>query len=278
MYIYVNILIKCVILHMLKKAERQSEIIHLVRQNGFIQTDKLASALGVSSITIRRDIKELHRKNLIRIEHGGASAIGYLQEKPEPEYETKKQLLAKQKEAIGRKAVSCINNGDILIIDAGTTCLQIAKQISIGNFSRLSVITNDIISAKELNTNPDITVILLGGIMRNQYHSVFSTIAENIISNMHSNKYFFAFDGFTTERGFSSTFLEEIPLKQKMMEISSTVIAVSDSSKIGVDALYTICEPNRVHRFITDSGISQFYEDSILSKGIDLSIVEALNE
>jgi len=256
------------------KAERHSEIVRLTEKHGFVQTEKFASMLGVSSVTIRRDIKELDKKNLIRMVYGGASSIGYLQERPEPEYDTKTHICALQKSAIGKKAVTFINNGDILILDAGTTCLQIAKQISIGNFTKLSVITSDIISAKELNSNPDIMVILLGGVMRNQYHCVFGTFAENLVSNMRANKYFFAFDGFTPDRGFSSTFLEEIPLKQKMIEISQTVIAVSDSSKIGTDALYTICNPDKVSQLITDSGIDPMYKESILSKGIDISIVE----
>ena len=84
----------------------------------------------------------------------------------------------------------------------------------------------------------------------------------------------FAFDGFIVDRGFSLTFLDEIPLKQKMIEISSSVIAVSDSSKIGVEALYTICGTNKIDRLITDSGIDSISKDSILSKGIEISIAE----
>jgi len=257
------------------KAERHPEIVRLTEKHGFFRTEKFASLLGVSNVTIHRDIKELDRKKLIRMVYGGASSIGYLQERPEPEYDAKTHICALQKSAIGEKAVTFINDGDILILDAGTTCLQIAKQISIGNFAKLSVITSDIISARELNSNPDIRVILLGGVVRNQYHCVFGAFAENFVSNMRANKYFFAFDGFTPDRGFSSTFLEEIPLKQKMIEISQSVIAVSDSSKIGADALYTICSPDKVSLLITDSGIDSRYKKSIFSMGIEIAIVEA---
>ena len=256
------------------KTERQFEIVRLAKEHGFIQTEKLASQLGVSDVTIRRDIRELNVKNLVRMEHGGVSAINYLQAKPEPEYETKMQVYLQEKKAIAKTAVSFINDGDILVIDAGTTCLQIARQINIAEITRLSVITNDIVIARELNENPNITVILLGGTMRSQYHNAFGSFTEAMISNLRANKFIFAFDGFTVERGFSSTFLEEISLKQKMIEISSSVIAVTDSSKIGVEALYTICDLNKVDRLITDSGISSVDKDAILSKGIKVSIAE----
>jgi DeoR/GlpR family transcriptional regulator of sugar metabolism len=262
---------------MLKK-ERQFEIVRLAKEHGFIHTEKLALQLGVSDITIRRDIRELNAKNLVRMEHGGVSAIDFLQAKPEPEYETKMQVCLQEKKAIGRKAVSFIKDGDILVIDAGTTCLQIAKQINIAEISRLSVITNDIVIARELNENPNISVILLGGTMRSQYHNAFGSFAEAMISNLRANKFFFAFDGFTVERGFSSTFLEEISLKQKMIEISSSVFAVTDSSKIGVEALYTICGLNKIDRLITDSGINSAIKDSISSKGIEISIAELQEE
>ena len=174
---------------MMMKKERQYKIVRLTKQHGFIHTDKLALQLGVSNVTIRRDIKELDAKSLVRMEHGGASAIDFLQS--EPEYEIKMQICAQEKKAIAKTAVSFINDGDILIIDSGTTCLQIARQINLAKFTKLSVITNDTKSASELNANPNITVILLGGTMRSQYHNVFGSFTEAMISNMHANKYFF---------------------------------------------------------------------------------------
>jgi DeoR family transcriptional regulator, fructose operon transcriptional repressor len=262
---------------MMLKKERQFEIVRLTNQQGFIRTDKLASMLKVSDVTIRRDIIDLNAKNLVKMEHGGVSATNFLQANQEPEYEKKMQNHALEKKAIGEMAVSFISNGDILIIDSGTTCLQIAQQINISKISKLSVITNDIVIARELNANKDINVILLGGIMRSQYHSTFGSFAEAMISKMRSNKFFFAFDGFSVERGFSSTFLSEIPLKQRMIEISSSVFAVSDSSKIGVEALYTICDVNKINKLITDSKIDQGIRNSISSKGIEVSIAAVDN-
>ena len=255
------------------KTERHSQILQLTRKHGFIQTDELASLLKVSQVTIRRDIKELDKKRLINMQYGGAATTDYLQARSEPEYETKMQIGAAQKQAIGRKALDFINDGDTLIIDSGTTCLQIARHICAGEYFRLSVITNDIITANELSANPHITVILLGGAIRNKYHNVYGLYAESMISSLRANKFFFAFDGFTIQRGFSSTFLEEVPLKQKMIESSASIIAVGDAAKVGVDALYTICGPERISHFITDSGIQAAQSEVITARGIELSIV-----
>lgn len=271
MIVYDNILLSHTLM---LKTERHSELLQLIRKQGFIQTDELASLLNVSQVTIRRDIKELDQKKLICMQYGGAATLDFLQIRPEPEYETKMQLNAPQKKAIGREALNYINDGDTLIIDAGTTCLEIAMHIAVATFSGLSVITNDILSCNELSANQNIKVIMLGGITRNNYHNVYGPYAESIVSNLRANKFFFAFDGFTDKRGFSSTFLEEIPLKQKMIESSSSVIAVSDSSKIGEDALYKICGPEKIDRIITDNWVSDLQRDSIIAQGIEISIAE----
>jgi len=255
------------------KTERQAQILRLIRQHGFIHTDEIAATLRVSTVTIRRDIKELDQQSLIKVEHGGATSVGYLEAVPEPIFETKMQMNALQKQAIGLKVVAFIEDGDTIIIDAGTTCLQIARNLKAAKFNQLTVITNDIVSARELSPIANITIILLGGILCFQYYNSYGPFAESTLSNLRANKFFFAFDGFTPDRGFSSTFLGEVPLKQKMLDISSRIIAVSDSSKIGVDALYTICEPQRVHALITDSGVGVKNADTIASMGIDTTIV-----
>lgn len=250
------------------KSERQTRILQLVRQKGFVHTDEIADELKVSTVTIRRDIKELGKRNLVRSEHGGATSISFLQGIPEPLFEAKMQIQEDHKRDIGKKAISLIHDDDMIIMDAGSTCCHLAMQLKTAAFKDLTVITNDIISAKELSLNPQISLILIGGVMRQQYYNTYGNFAETVLSNLRANMYFFAFDKFTTGHGFSSTCLQEVPLKQKMMEVSDKTIALCDSSKIGSDAPYRICGIEPVDLMITDSGIDPDKEEAIKAAGI----------
>ncbi len=256
------------------RIERQAKILELITQKGFIHNEDLAQTLRVSTVTIRRDLKELDNQKLIKLEHGGATRIDYLGGIPEPQYETKMFVNALQKQAIAKEALNEIKDGDSIIIDSGTTCLNLAKLLKRETFTKLTVITNDIMVAKELGPNSNITIIILGGILRKSYYNAYGPFTELILSNLKANKYFFAFDGFTANRGFSNTVLEEIPIKQKMIEISDQVIALCDSSKFGLGAPYIICGLEKIQKIITDEGIDKSQKDVFLNKGIELAVVE----
>lgn len=254
------------------KTERQAKILELIRQKSFIHNEDLANDLKVSIVTIRRDLKELDAQKLIKLEHGGATSNSYLDGFSEPQYETKMYVNALQKQAIARRAMDEIQDGDSIIIDSGTTCLNLAKLLKPAPINRLTVITNDIMVARELGPNPNITVILLGGILRRSYYNAYGPFTELILSNLKANKYFFAFDSLSVGRGFSNTILEEIPTKQKMIEISDRVIALSDSSKFNLTAPYMICGLEKVQMLITDEGIDHDQKEILMNKGMEVVI------
>jgi DeoR family transcriptional regulator, fructose operon transcriptional repressor len=256
------------------RSERQAKILELIRQKGFIHNEALALTLKVSTVTIRRDLKELDKQKLIKLEHGGATSIDYLEGIPEPQYETKMFVNALQKQAIAKEALKEIKDGESIIIDSGTTCLNLAKLLKREKFNKLTVITNDIMVARELGPNSNITIIILGGILRKQYYNAYGPFTELILSNLRANKYFFAFDGFTASRGFSNTVLEEIPIKQKMIEISDQVIALCDSSKFGLGAPYIICGLEKIQKIITNEGMDKNQRDVFSNKGVAVDIVE----
>jgi DeoR/GlpR family transcriptional regulator of sugar metabolism len=256
------------------RTERQAKILEMIRHKGFIHNEDLAQTLRVSIVTIRRDLKELDVQKLIKLEHGGAASSAYLDGISEPQYETKMFVNALQKQAIARKAVQEIVDGDSIIIDSGTTCLNLAKLLKRVTFSKLTVITSDIMVARELGPNANITTILLGGILRKSYYNAYGPFTEMILANLKANKYFFAFDGLSVNRGFSNTVLEEIPTKQKMIEISDQVIALSDSSKFNITAPYMICGLEKVQKIITDEGIDGIQKEMLVNKGIDVVTAE----
>lgn len=251
------------------RAERQAKILQMIREEGFIRSEDLIKLLNTSHVTIRRDLICLANQNLIKLEHGGATSIDYLEGMPEPQYDTKMFVHADEKEAVAAEAVKLIGDGSILFLDSGTTNFRIARKLLGQNFSKLTVITTDFMIAKELSVQSYITINLLGGIVRKSYYNTYGPYTEAILEHLKANIFFLGFDGASLGRGFSNTVLEEVPVKQKMIALADQVVAVGDASKFSVDAPYLICGWEKVHKVITNQSIDQKYVAFFKDKGID---------
>jgi len=239
------------------RAERQAKILEVIRERGFIQNDELINRFKVSHVTIRRDLITLANQNLIHLEHGGATSIDFLEGHSEPVYDMKLYVNSDAKIAMANTAINFIHDGDILILDSGTTNFRLAQKIKTVNFKELTVITTDLMVAKELSPHPNISINVLGGILRSSYFNVYGPFTELILSKLKADKLFLGFDGCSMTRGLSLNVLGEVPAKQKMIEICDEVIAFGDSSKFGVNAPYLICEWDDIHRVIVDDGIKE---------------------
>ena len=243
------------------KAERQAIILQLISDRGFIRTDELLEELDVSHVTLRRDLIALAKQNLIHLEHGGATRIDYLDGIAEPLYDTKLYVHSEAKNAMAEAGAALIRDGDIIVLDSGTTSYRLAQRLKIGKFTALTVITSDIMVAKELSPHPNISVLVLGGILRRSYYNVYGPFTEMVLSNLKASKVFLGFDGASVSRGLSLNVLEEVPVKQKMIDICDDVIAFGDSGKFGKDAPYQICGWDKVTRVIADTRLSAEYLD-----------------
>jgi len=253
------------------KAERQADILQLINDNGYIESDKLIKRLGVSHVTIRRDLLALSNQNLIRLEHGGATRIDFLEGIAEPLYDTKVFVHSAEKSAIAESAAGMVNNGDILVLDSGTTNLKIAQKLRSRKFTSLTVITSDIMVAKELSSHPNIVINMLGGILRKSYFNVYGPFTELVLSKLKADKLFIGFDGAMLGRGLSLNLLEEVPIKQKMIEICDEIVAVGDSSKYGINAPYHICNWENLTHVIVDESIADEYKDYLTQSDLNIS-------
>ena len=259
---------------MMLRAERQAKILQIIREKGSVSSEILIDTFDVSHVTIRRDLVALAKQNLIILEHGGATSIDYLEGKPEPLYETKLYIHSDKKNAIAKEAVKLVGDGDVLILDSGTTNYRLAQYLKTQQFNALTVITSDIMVAKELSSQSRITVIILGGIVRKSYYNAYGLYTESILEQLKAKKYFIGFDGANLQRGLSNNVLEEVSVKQKMIDVSEETIALGDSTKYSVDAPYTICGWNKIHRVITDSQIDEKFTAYFSEAGIHYQLVE----
>lgn len=231
------------------ESERQNAILTDIKNSVSASVTKLARKYNVSPNTIRRDMARLEKNGLIRRIHGGAvlnDIGGY-----DLPFEQRKIELIHEKEAIGAAAASLVANGDSIIIDAGTTCLMVAKHLK--HLRNLTVLTNSIAVATELSNNPGILVFLCGGMLRRETLSLVGPPAEDFFNTIHVNKLFLATGGIAVDKGvITNPNIHEIPIKKKMMEAAQEIIVVADNGKFNKLSLQPFAEIREIDIFITD--------------------------
>lgn len=249
--------------------DRRNEIIRLIQENGKARVEELSALFNVSTVTIRNDLNYLERKNLIDRVYGGALArvaVAY-----DSALTEKAKLHVDEKRRIGAKAAEMIFDGESIILDSGTTTIEIAKRIK--GIKSLTVMTNAVNIATELAGNPDIFVMLTGGNLRENSFSLVGPQAEATLQEFYFDKVFLGVDGFDLATGLTTPNHLEAHLNAMMIKVSKETIIVTDSSKFGRKSLSRISGPEKISRIITDSGINREYLDYFESLEIDTILV-----
>lgn len=249
--------------------ERHSYILEKLKKEGKVNVLNLCDDLNVSSVTIRKDLKLLEDKNLLFRTHGGATVANpYTSDRPVNE---KEKIHSEEKMEIGAVAASLIAAHDCIIIASGTTVLSLAKNIK--TQEPLTVITAALNVATELNANPAIEVLFLGGILRKSSSSGTGMYAERILEDFSCSKLFLGVDGIDVEFGLTTTHVMEAQLNRKMILAAQKTIVLADSSKFGKKGFGKICGLEDVEQIITDKGISAHILETLRSMGIEVTIV-----
>src|ERR1700732_2820215 len=228
--------------------ERQRAILELLRRDGRVVVVDLAEQYDTSQVTIRKDLETLHLKGSIHRTHGGGlpARDGALED---PTLREKEKLHRKEKLQIAAAAVRMVAEGQVVILDSGTTTTAIARALR--NFQNLTIITNAVNIAAEL-AGSALEVILTGGTLRKNSFSLVGPIAEETLRRLNADILFLGVDGFDVHSGLSTPNLLEAKVNRAMMDIARIVVAVCDSSKFGRRSLSLIAPLSAVHRIITD--------------------------
>lgn len=250
-------------------AERRSKTIKLLNENGQASVSELSKMLNVSEVTIRKDLQYLEEKSVLIRTHGGAMKSDYLVK--DLHFDDKGKKNEEQKRRIGERAAQLVKDGDSLILDAGTTVMQLAKGLH--SKRNLNVLTPAINIALELIRNSDIQITVLGGILRTTSAAVVGSYAEMMLRDHFCSKLFLAADGFDPMFGITTTNALEAHLNRLMIDSAQTTILVIDSSKFGRRGLSRICSMEQIHTVITDSGISEAVQKTLLDHNIEVLVV-----
>ncbi|PKQ44420.1 transcriptional repressor AgaR [Confluentibacter flavum] len=247
-----------------KTVDRRFTIVQELDQNGKVDISELAKKFDVSEVTIRNDLAQLENKNVLIRARGGALKIDPVG--VDHNIHEKNKINIKKKQLIGLKAAEFVNEGDTIMIDSGTTVMQLVRNLT--NKVDLTVITNALNVVNQIHNNSNIQVIIPGGFLRNKSFSLIGTPAERNIRNYFCDKLFLGIDGLDVDYGLSTPNVEEAHLNGTMIEMSKQIIVLADSSKIGKRSLAFICPVSKINVLITDSGISNEQKIALESTGI----------
>ncbi|WP_339724943.1 MULTISPECIES: DeoR/GlpR family DNA-binding transcription regulator [Maribacter] len=249
--------------------KRHQTILDKLDEDKHVEVLDLCMILGVSAVTIRKDLKFLEEKGLLFRTHGGASLKNpYANDRSVIE---KEKISVIEKTGIANAASAIISNNDSIIIASGTSVLALAKALDPEKC--LTVVTSSLNIALELSRNKKVKVLQLGGFVRQSSFSVIGDYAIQFLDNMSCSKLFMGVDGIDLEFGLTTSNLEEARLNQRMINSSNKLIVLADSSKFGIRSFAKICPLNKIDLIITDKNISQQMLKKLEEKGISVQIV-----
>lgn len=248
-------------------AQREAFIIEKLRQDGVVKTDELAKYLNVTQMTIRRDLLKIEKDGLAYRSHGGAVLKNPLQR--EELYDKKKQNNLEEKRNIALKAVDLINDGDIVLLDSGTTVYELALLLK--DKEDLTVVTPDLKIANELYQS-NIKVFFIGGQIQKETGSSMGSAAEEFVKGIKVNIAFIGISSIDSNLYLCTPTFEKAALKNKMIACASKSVLLSDESKFEKGAFTKICSIEEIDVLITNRNFTA-KEKEILTK-IDTKIIK----
>ena len=244
---------------MLSVAERHKYILDHLNKYGFVRITDVANELGVTKVTIRKDVKILEAKGLLYKVHGSArSANPHV---ADTDVHVKGNVNREEKERIARKAVELLNDNDSIIMASGSTIYAFAEAIKREFRSHLNVVTTFLKTSVLLNDVEEINVVQLGGCVHKKSLSAIGGYAEAALSDFSCSKLFFGVDGIDLEHGITTSTIEE-----------AKIIILADSSKFGQRGFGRICSLEEIDVIVTDSRISEQAVAMAEEAGVDLVI------
>ena len=252
-------------------AERHKYILDKLNEYGFIRITDVAEELGVTKVTIRNDVKILESKGLLYKVHGSARlANPHIGDR---DLTTKSMLNKEAKQRIALRAAELINDGDSIMISAGSTTYALAEAIhSTKADITMNVVTPFLKVSELLSEIENIYVEQLGGRVRKKSCATLGENASSVLSNVVCSLFFVGVDGIDPDFGITTSTIGEAQLSQKMMAASSKTVVLADSSKFGQRGFGLIASLDEVDIIITDDGITKEMRDIVEQYGIELII------
>lgn len=230
--------------------ERRQRLLDLVRGGGFVALADLARTLQASESTIRRDLDFWDQQGVLKRTHGGAI---YLEANaPLPPLDERSDSQLEEKRLIARAAAARIHDGDAVLLDGGTTTLEVARLL-VGR--RLQIVTNSLPIAQLFANRPETDLVILGGYVFPRTGVALGPLTVRMMEDIHVQQTLLSVGGITAKGLFNSNLLL-VETERQMMRCADEVVVVADHTKIGRQALAFLCELAAVDTLIVDNRLT----------------------
>jgi DeoR/GlpR family transcriptional regulator of sugar metabolism len=249
--------------------QRRNSIIFMAEQNGTVEIKSLSEHFNVSQRTIRRDIEKLEQQGLLCQIQGGALWLG-----SNPKFDrnlASKTLMSAEKFRIAEYVSKTVKDEETVILDSGSTTLQIAKYIS--DKKNLVVVTNSIDIASVLCNSEEIITLMPGGIIRRSTRSLVGPKTVEFFKNIWADRLFLGINGISVRWGLTNSNPYETSVKKAMINSAKEVIVVTDRSKIGNNSMESFASLGEIDCLITDNQADESQLRAIQEAGVRIIVV-----
>lgn len=246
--------------------ERRRRVLELVNRQGFASLSALARAIDVSESTVRRDLEYWDKQGLVKRTHGGAVCVGDGQ--PLPAFDERSSRQAQEKRQVARAATARIRDGDSVLLDGGTTTLEVARLL-VGR--PVQVVTNSLPIAQLLASNHETDLVMLGGYVYPRTGVALGPLTIQMMEDVHVHQAFLSVSGITAKGLFNSNLLL-VETERAMMRGAEETVVVADHTKVGRQALAFLCELSAVSTLIVDAGTAPEHQAMLRQAGATLEV------
>ncbi|MEU3186970.1 DeoR/GlpR family DNA-binding transcription regulator [Streptomyces sp. NPDC006923] len=229
-------------------AERRQLILEMVRANGAVSLRELARVVQTSEVTVRRDVRALEAEGLLDRRHGGAVLPGgFTRESGFPQ---KSHLATAEKTAIADLAASFVEEGEAVVVGAGTTTQELARRLA--RIPGLTVVTNSLLVAQALAHANRVEVVMTGGTLRGSNYALVGSGAEQSLQGLRVSRAFLSGSGLTAERGLSTSNMLSASVDRALVQAAAEVVVLADHTKLGTDTMFQTVPTDLISRLVTD--------------------------
>lgn len=253
--------------------ERQKHITQLVEKENSVKVIELSKLFDVTEETIRRDLEKIEKLGILKRTYGGAIFINnVIKDIEDTPFSLRIQENTTSKQKIALAVSDMFMDGEVVMLDSSTTCLEVAKNIE--KSKRLTIITNSISILTQFNTHEEINVVSTGGTLRKRSLSLIGPTAKENIKNYYADKAVISCKGVDLQKGVMDANELEVEIKKAMIGCAKEIILAVDSTKMQKISMYKLMELSRVDYIVTDQKLSSDWESFCQNNNITQVICE----
>ncbi len=247
-------------------SERERAILERLAERGSLGVSELARAFGVSEVTVRSDLKSLDERGWLMRTRGGAAPVVH----PDVRARQANRIVAKG--VIARAAAALVQDGDVIMIEAGTTTALVARHL-VGRRD-VHVVTNSTLAFAYARANPALQITMIGGEFRRSTESLVGPMAGRNVARLNVRWAFVGTDGFSVERGMTTHLIEGAEIVRTMKAHAQETALVADSSKYGLVGFAGVLPLQAVDRILTDSELVETSRRELQEAGVRVQYCE----